>query len=64
MEVLGVPTVDGTPVETDHRRIWQRFCENFHLFRATPTGLWLSDELDQRLRCDREAYGRERPEDL
>jgi glucuronate isomerase len=45
MEVLGVPTVDGSPVETDHRRIWQRFCENFHLFRATPTGLWLSDEL-------------------
>src|SRR5215210_3270494 len=45
MEVLGVPTVDGTPVESDHRRIWQRFCENFHLFCATPTGLWLSDEL-------------------
>jgi glucuronate isomerase len=45
MEDLGVPTVDSTPVETDHRRIWQRFCENFHLFRATPTGLWLSDEL-------------------
>jgi hypothetical protein len=22
-----------------------RFSENFHLFRATPTGLWLSDEL-------------------
>jgi glucuronate isomerase len=45
MEDLGVPTLDGTPVETDHRRVWQRFCENFHLFRATPTGLWLSDEL-------------------
>jgi glucuronate isomerase len=45
MEDLGVPTVDGTPVETDHRRVWHRFCENFHLFRATPTGLWLSDEL-------------------
>lgn len=42
---LGVPTRDGTPVETDHRRIWQRFCENFHLFRGTPTGLWLADEL-------------------
>src|SRR5215208_5802514 len=49
MEDLGVPTVDGTPVETDHRRIWQRFCENFHLFRATPTGLWLSDELVNRI---------------
>jgi glucuronate isomerase len=43
MEELGVPTVDEAPVETDHRRVWQRFCENFHLFRATPTGLWLSD---------------------
>ena len=45
MEDLGVPTLDGTPVETDHRRVWKRFCENFHLFRGTPTGLWLSDEL-------------------
>ena len=45
MEDLGVPTLDGTPVESDHRRVWQRFCENFHLFRGTPTGLWLSDEL-------------------
>lgn len=45
LEDLGVPTTDGTPVETDHRRIWQRFCENFHLFRGTPTGLWLTDEL-------------------
>ena len=45
LEDLGVPTRDGTPVETDHRRIWQRFCENFHLFRGTPTGLWLADEL-------------------
>jgi glucuronate isomerase len=45
MEDLGVPTQDGTPVETDHRRIWQRFAEHFHLFRGTPTGLWLADEL-------------------
>ena len=45
MEDLGVPTRDGTPVETDHRKVWQRFAENFYLFRATPTGLWLTDEL-------------------
>src|SRR5215210_6931320 len=25
LEELGVPTHDGTPIETDHRRIWQRF---------------------------------------
>jgi glucuronate isomerase len=45
MEDLGVPTQDGAPVETDHRRIWQRFADHFHLFRGTPTGLWLADEL-------------------
>lgn len=45
LEDLGVQTRDGTPVETDHRRIWQSFAENFHLFRGTPTGLWLTDEL-------------------
>lgn len=45
LEELGVPTRDGTPVETDHRKIWQRFAENFHLFRGTPTGMWLKDEL-------------------
>jgi glucuronate isomerase len=45
MEELGVPTQDGTAVEADHRRIWQRFAEQFHLFRGTPTGLWLQDEL-------------------
>jgi glucuronate isomerase len=42
---LGVPSRDGTPVETDHRAIWRRFAEHFHLFRGTPTGLWLKDEL-------------------
>lgn len=45
LEDLGVPSQDGTPVETDHRRIWQRFAEHFYLFRGTPSGLWLSDEL-------------------
>lgn len=45
LEALGVPARDGTPVESDHRLIWQRFAEHFHLFRGTPTGLWLADEL-------------------
>ncbi|MBX0327050.1 hypothetical protein K2Z83_05050 [Oscillochloris sp. ZM17-4] len=39
---LGVPSRDGSPVEADHRTIWQRFAVRFHLFRATPTGLWLA----------------------
>ncbi len=45
MEKLGVPRVDGGAVETDHRAIWQLFCANFHLFRGTPSGMWLAHEL-------------------
>lgn len=45
LEDLGLPTRDGAATEADHRRIWQRFAERFHLFRATPSGLWLADEL-------------------
>ncbi|GAB4460871.1 MAG: glucuronate isomerase [Armatimonadaceae bacterium] len=45
LENLGVPRVDGGPTETDHRKIWQIFCENFPLFRGTPTGIWLREEL-------------------
>lgn len=45
LEDLGVPTKDGSPYERDGRKIWQRFCEHYHLFAGTPTGLWLKDEL-------------------
>ncbi|MEV4627848.1 glucuronate isomerase [Micromonospora sp. NPDC049523] len=38
---LGVPTVDGAPVETDGRTIWRRFAANWHLYRGTPSRLWL-----------------------
>jgi glucuronate isomerase len=38
---LGVPRADGGAVETDPRRIWRRLAENFHLFRGTPSRLWL-----------------------
>lgn len=42
MEDTGVPRADGGPVEADHRKIWQIFADNFHLFRGTPTGIWLN----------------------
>jgi glucuronate isomerase len=45
MESLGVPRIDGGPVEQDHRKIWQTFADHFHLFRGTPTGIWLANEL-------------------
>jgi glucuronate isomerase len=45
LERLGVPALDGTPVETDPRKIWQLFADNFFLFRGTPSGCWLTHEL-------------------
>ena len=47
MESLGIPTRDGTPVERDPRRIWQRFADHYYLFRGTPTGIWLDAELSE-----------------
>lgn len=40
LESLGVPRIDGGPVETDPRAIWRRFAENYHLFRGTPSRMW------------------------
>jgi len=40
---LGVPTVNGDPVETDGRTIWRRFAAHWYLFRGTPSRLWLEE---------------------
>ncbi len=58
LEDLGVPRRDGGPVETDPRAIWRRFAAHWHLFRGTPTRLWLDQTfqdlfgLDVRLSAD------------
>lgn len=44
MESLGIPTIDGTKVETDPRKIWQIFADNFYLLRGTPSSVWLAYE--------------------
>ncbi len=41
LESLGIETLDGTAVEQDPRRIWDIFAANFHLFRGTPSKMWL-----------------------
>jgi glucuronate isomerase len=42
---LGVPRLDGGAVESDSRKIWRTFCENWKLFRGTPSRYWLEHEL-------------------
>ena len=41
LEDLGVPRADGGPSETDGRKIWRLFADHQHLFRGTPSRLWL-----------------------
>lgn len=44
LESLGVGVAEG---EYDPIKAWEVFCQNFHLFDGTPTGLWLRLELTQ-----------------
>ncbi|WP_262296788.1 glucuronate isomerase [Microvirga sesbaniae] len=41
LEELGLPAKDDSAVERDPRAIWRRFASHYHLFRGTPTRLWL-----------------------
>ncbi len=45
LDELGIRPQDGDSVEKDHRKIWQTFADHWYLFRGTPTGIWLRDEL-------------------
>ncbi len=41
LEDLGIRRRDGVAVETDYRKIFRLFAANFHLFRGTPSRIWL-----------------------
>jgi glucuronate isomerase len=46
LERLGIGRLGSQGSNVDHRQVWRVFCTHFHLFRGTPTGLWLRDELE------------------
>lgn len=54
LEQFGIPRKDGKglPVEKDHRKIWQRFSEKFHLLRGTASYNWLGYEFREILGID------------
>ena len=41
LESLGIRRQDGAPVEQDPRKIWHLLAKNYHLFRGTPSRIWL-----------------------
>ncbi|MDA3861839.1 MAG: glucuronate isomerase [Melioribacteraceae bacterium] len=46
LESLGINAKDDSIVEEDSYKIWQIFADNFYLFSGTPTGVWVSHELE------------------
>ena len=45
LEKLGIPRIDGDPIEGDPRTIWRLFADHYHLFRGTPSRMWLEHVL-------------------
>lgn len=41
LEDLGIPGRDGVAATFEPRRAWRLFADHYHLFRGTPTRLWL-----------------------
>ena len=50
---LGVPRVDGGATETDGRKIWRLFAQNYHLLRGTPSRMWLDHSFQNVFGIDR-----------
>lgn len=42
LDALGIPRADGSRAEVDPREAWRVFAERFHLFRGTPSSMWLN----------------------
>ncbi len=47
---------DGFAVETDPEVVWRRFADHYHLFRGTPTRIWLDHVFEEVFGLD-EPFG-------
>ena len=49
---LGLPRADGGVTEQDPRLIWRRFAAHYHLFRGTPSAMWLDHSFEHLFGID------------
>ena len=56
LDALGIPRRDGSRATVDPRQAWRVFAAHFHLFRGTPSSMWLNhvfhDVFGLRVRLD------------
>ncbi|MEM1074759.1 MAG: glucuronate isomerase [Pseudomonadota bacterium] len=43
---LGIPPQDGGGVQPDPEKIWAHFAAHYHLFRGTPSAMWLDHSFE------------------
>jgi glucuronate isomerase len=41
LDALGIARVDGSRADADPRAVWRIFADHYHLFRGTPSRMWL-----------------------
>lgn len=46
MASLGIPRCDGKASTADPRKIWKHLADNYHLFRGTPSAMWLNHSFE------------------
>ena len=46
LDRLGIPRADGSRAEVEPMAVWRLFAENFHLFRGTPSAMWLAHSFE------------------
>ena len=49
---LGIPRHDGGACETDPRAVWRLFASHYHLFRGTPSAMWLDHSFEHLFGID------------
>ena len=52
LERLGIPTIDGTQLESDPQAIWRVFASHYHAFRGTPSRMWLDHVFSEVFHLD------------
>lgn len=46
---LGLPRADGSKSQKDPKSVWRLFAQNYHLYRGTPSRIWLDHALHEVL---------------
>lgn len=54
---LGLQRTDGSRRQSDPRRVWQLFADNYHLFRGTPSRIWLDHAMHEVLGVEERLNG-------